>query len=59
MNDKEKSPHLPKFLDSSLLLKSKFYTMLNDRADGSGFFKFYLLPRAIFFMNHTLQFVKY
>ena len=48
MNDKEKSPHLPKFLDSSLLLKSKFYKMLNDRADGSGFFLFYLLPRAIF-----------
>ena len=38
MYDKEKSPHLPKFLDSSLLLKSKFYKMLNDRADESGFF---------------------
>ena len=39
MNDKEKSPHLPKFLDSSLLLKSKFYKMLNDELTEAVFFK--------------------
>ena len=59
MNDEDKSALLPIFLNSSLLLKSKFYKMLSNRADGSVLFSIgqdFLLP---FFMNHTLQFLIY
>ena len=58
MNDSDILVLLPIYLDSSLLLKSKFYRVLSNRADGSVLFLIWQDFLEPFFMNHTLQFVK-
>ena len=47
------------FLDSLLMLKSKFYKVLSNRADESHLFSIWQDFLVPFLMNHALQFIKY
>ena len=48
----------PLFVFYSFILKSKFYRVLSNRADGSVLFLIWQDFLEPFFINHTLQFVK-